>query len=66
MGYTLNVWSKSTDWRARYLSNFAADPFELEGEGFASVEGFIQGIKYPLDDPRREQAFNSVGKEAKR
>lgn len=36
------------------LSNFAATPFVLDGEHFASVEGFWQMLKYPesADDER--------------
>lgn len=63
---TLNIGSKTDDWRARRLSNFSADPFVLDEIHFASVEGFIQGTKFPEDDPRRERAFQSIGKEAKR
>ena len=43
----VNVSSKSSDWRARDLSNFARIPFIFDGEPFESVEGFIQGIKFP-------------------
>ena len=62
----LNIGSKSDDWRACRLSNFSADPFVLDDEKFASVEGFIQGIKFPEGHPIRQQAFQSVGKWAKR
>lgn len=62
----LNIGSKSDDWRAKRLSNFSADPFVLDGVRFASVEGFIQGTKFPESDLRRKQAFQSVGREAKR
>ena len=54
---TLNIYSKSDDWRARRLSNFPADPFILDGEEMASVEGFIQGTKFPEGHPARKQAF---------
>ncbi|MBI2109334.1 MAG: hypothetical protein HYT93_04165 [Parcubacteria group bacterium] len=63
---TLNIGSKSKDWRAQRLSNFSADSFVIDGIRFASVEGFIQGTKFPTNDPRREQAFQSVGRTAKR
>lgn len=66
MSEVLNIGSRSEDWRARCLSNFSAHPFVLEGETFASVEGFIQGIKFPPGDSRREEAFRSVGREAKK
>jgi predicted NAD-dependent protein-ADP-ribosyltransferase YbiA (DUF1768 family) len=62
----LNVGSKSDDWRAARLSNFSADPFVLDGERFASVEGFIQGTKFPEGHPTRQEAFQSVSIKAKR
>lgn len=63
---TLNVSAKSTDWRASRLSNFSPDAFVLDDEEFASVEGFVQGTKFPEGNPLRQQAFKSVGKDAKR
>ena len=63
---TLNIGSKSDDWRARRLSNFSADPFLIDGEKIASVEGFIQGTKFLEGHYIRQQAFQSVGVEAKR
>jgi len=63
---TLNIGSKSDDWRARRLSNFSTDPFLIDGEKIASVEGFIQGTKFPEGHHVRQQAFQSVGVEAKR
>ena len=62
----LNIGSKSDDWRACRLSNFSADAFVLDGVRMASVEGFIQGIKFFYWDSTRRQAFESVGVEAKR
>ena len=62
---SLNVSAISTDWRGVALSNFGLSPFILDGVLFASIEGFIQGIKFPEDDPRRAQAFQSSGIEAK-
>lgn len=62
----LNIGSKSEDWRARRLSNFSFDPFYLDEIKNYSVEGFIQGIKFPENDPRREKAFDSWGTDAKR
>lgn len=61
----LNIYSKSEDWRGRTLSNFSHHPFVLDGLCFESVEGFIQGIAFPEEDPRRKEAFHSFGKEAK-
>ncbi len=65
MEKTVNVSSASTDWRGVALSNFGLSPFVLDGALFASVEGFIQGIKFPEGDPRREAAFQSSGWPAK-
>ena len=62
---TLNISSTSTDWRGVALSNFGLSPFVLEGMLFASIEGFIQGIKFPEGDPKRELAFMSSGWPAK-
>jgi hypothetical protein len=61
----LNVTSGSKDWRAYVLSNFPCFPFILDNKVIASVEGFIQGIKYPEGDPRRNKAFAAWGKTAK-
>jgi predicted NAD-dependent protein-ADP-ribosyltransferase YbiA (DUF1768 family) len=62
---TINASSTSTDWRGLALSNFGLSPFVLDGMVFASVEGFIQGIKFPEGDPRRAAAFASSGWPAK-
>ena len=62
----LNIGSRSSDWRARRLSNFSDDDVVLDEVKVASVEGFIQGIKFPEGDPRRSQAFTATGFEAKR
>lgn len=62
----LNVTSKSDDWRAKRLSNFSQDPFILDSIELASVEGFIQGTKFPQDDLRRYEAFGLTGKKAKK
>lgn len=62
---SLNVSGTSTDWRGIALSNFLLSPFVLDDILFASVEGFIQGIKFPEGDPRRAVAFCSSGWEAK-
>ncbi len=61
----LNIGSRTDDWRAKRLSNFSADPFILDGIKLASVEGFIQGIKFPEGNPRRDKAFSLAGREAK-
>lgn len=62
---SLNISSTSTDWRGLALSNFSLSPFVLDDILFASVEGFIQGIKFPEGDQRRVQAFCSSGWDAK-
>lgn len=61
----LNVAYTSTDWRGVALSNFSLSPFLFDGVLLASVEGFIQGLKFPEGDARREQAFQSSAWEAK-
>src|SRR5699024_5290361 len=45
--------------------NFELSPFVFNGILFASVEGFIQGIKFPENDQRRLQAFHLSGWDAK-
>ena len=62
---TLNISSTSNDWRGLALSNFGLSPFVLDGVLFASVEGFIQGIKFREGDPQRDAAFASSGWPAK-
>ncbi len=62
---TINVAYTSDDWRGVALSNFSLSPFELDGVALASVEGFIQGIKFPPGHPARKQAFASSAWEAK-
>src|SRR5699024_10768184 len=62
----VNIASTSDDWRGRALSNFSLSPFVFEGVLFASIEGFIHGIKFPESDPRRIQAFQLDGWDAKR
>lgn len=66
VGDTFNIHSKSRDERSRLLSNFANRPFEIDDYWMASVEGFIQGIKFPPRDRRRYQAFASSGGFAKK
>jgi len=63
---TVNANSRSEDLTERILSNFSRHPFNLFGFEIASVEGFIQGIKFPLKDPRRETAFKLAGMGAKK
>ncbi|HLU20259.1 MAG TPA: hypothetical protein VKZ66_09900 [Pusillimonas sp.] len=65
MDKTLNISITSQDWRGVALSNFLLSPFTLDGILFASIEGFIQGIKFPESDPRRDRAFVLHGWDAK-
>lgn len=62
---TLNISSGSDDLRARELSNLTIRPFDLDGVRARSVEGLLQGIKFPPGDPRREEAFGMAGIKAK-
>ncbi|MBK6735570.1 MAG: hypothetical protein IPG61_16135 [bacterium] len=51
------------------LSNLAATPFVLDDQHFASVEAFIQAIKYPEDGPkaaRRHRIATLTGHAARR
>lgn len=61
----INVSSGSADEAARALSNFPKFPFILNGKKYESVEGKVQGDKFPPGDPRKWQAYNSYGKAAK-
>lgn len=54
----------SPDWRASRLSNLSSSPFVLEGEEFASVEGFIQHLNFPYGDFRRDLCKELDGIEA--
>jgi predicted NAD-dependent protein-ADP-ribosyltransferase YbiA (DUF1768 family) len=38
------------------ISNFAATPFELDGQRYQSVESFWQGLKFPDESDRRRLA----------
>lgn len=62
---TLNISSKSEDWRSVILSNFTIMPFCLDGRYLVSMEGFIQAIKFPPTDPRRLPITLMWGKKAK-
>ncbi|MEZ5319081.1 MAG: hypothetical protein R2752_16895 [Vicinamibacterales bacterium] len=52
----INVTSRHRDPAIRLISNFAATPFELDGEPFASVEGFWQSRRTEDPDERRRIA----------
>ena len=48
------------------ISNFATTPFELDGNSFASIEGFVQFIKYPPTYEGRDEIAQMVGAQARR
>jgi predicted NAD-dependent protein-ADP-ribosyltransferase YbiA (DUF1768 family) len=52
----VNVVSTSTDPVARMIGNFAAAPFELDGQQYQSVESFWQGLKFADEADRRRLA----------
>jgi N-glycosidase YbiA len=61
----INVTSRSPDAMIRLISNLAHTPFELDGNAYASVEAFWQGLKFP-DIERRRQIASLYGIEARR
>jgi predicted NAD-dependent protein-ADP-ribosyltransferase YbiA (DUF1768 family) len=61
----INVSSGAPEAEARRLSNFSEDHFVLDGKNIVSVEGFIQGTKFPVRDTRRCIAFSLAGMDAK-
>ena len=60
----INVTSRSPDAMLRLISNLAHAPFELDGNAYASVEAFWQGLKFP-DAERRRQISRLHGLEAR-
>jgi predicted NAD-dependent protein-ADP-ribosyltransferase YbiA (DUF1768 family) len=52
----INVTSRASEPAIRLISNFAHTPFELDGQPYASVEAFWQGLKFPDESQRREIA----------
>lgn len=62
----INVSSGSSDKAARMLSNFSKGRFFIDGIEMASVEGFVQGVKFPVGDTRRDITFRMAGFEAKK
>jgi predicted NAD-dependent protein-ADP-ribosyltransferase YbiA (DUF1768 family) len=61
----INITSRSP-MPFRLVSNFAQAPFVLDGQSYASVEGFWQGLKFPDDGDRRRLAalYGSAAKDA--
>lgn len=62
---SLNVRARSELRRESVLSNFSNHPFIFRGYEYACVEGFVQGIKYPEDDPTRALSSTLDGRQAK-
>lgn len=60
----INIASTVKDPAHAMVSNFAHAPFALDGEEYASVEGFWQGLKFETRSERREIALLS-GKQAR-
>jgi len=60
----INVTSRSPDAMIRLISNLAHTCFELDGNAYASVEAFWQGLKFP-DAERRRQISQLHGLEAR-
>lgn len=51
----VNITSQSPE-PLRLVSNFAHTPFRLDGQGYESIEGFWQGLKFPDPADRRRLA----------
>ena len=49
----INITFDSTPMPLQLISNLAETPFMLDGQWFASVEGFWQGLKFADDQARR-------------
>ena len=59
-----SIYSRSLDRNARELSNLTPHAFEFDGVQCASMEGFLQSLKYP--DPIEQRAVCGLaGLEAK-
>jgi predicted NAD-dependent protein-ADP-ribosyltransferase YbiA (DUF1768 family) len=61
----INVTSRHPDPAIRLISNFAATPFELNGERYASVEGFWQSLR-ATNGSDRVRIAGLTGNEARR
>ncbi len=62
----VNIHADSKDWRARTISMTLNASFEMEGRYFFSVEGFIQGIKFPPGTKSREDAIRALSVTARK
>ena len=60
----LNIYSKSKNWIARSLSNFAAHEFHLDGHRISCFEAFLQSLKFS-EREIQEEIWCMTGKEAK-
>lgn len=56
--------SSGSGWPAASLSNFSPHPFTVRGEECASMEGFLQSLKF-ADDNMARHVRTLVGKQAK-
>ena len=56
--------TRSVEPQFQPISNLARTPFELDGERYASVEGFWQGLKF-VEPEQRRQLAKLFGPEAK-
>jgi predicted NAD-dependent protein-ADP-ribosyltransferase YbiA (DUF1768 family) len=59
----INVTSRSPE-PVVLISNFAHTPFDLDGQRYASVEGFWQSLKFP-DPAKRQEVAALYGGEAR-
>ena len=48
----IDIYSKA-DYPSCELSNFAEHPFELDGIHIASMEGFLQSLKYMMVEKQK-------------
>lgn len=61
---TIDIYSKSQNWIAQSLSNFAAHEFQLDGYRITCFEAFLQSMKFT--DPEMQQSvLRMSGKHAK-
>ena len=61
----INIYSKSKDWIANSLSNFADHEFELDDKHISCFEAFLQSMKFSV--PEDQQAVLKMsGKVAKK
>lgn len=61
----INIYSKSKNWIASSLSNFADHEFALDNKQISCFEAFLQSMKFSV--PEDQQAVLKMsGKEAKK